>query len=103
MERNSSMLKAIKAGILIFLVGGFLAYTVHKIYIGDPQVYALKIELFRIDQEAKTERAKTIALAGENKEAIIEIKNNFRWIRQNQNELRVQNNEILKVLKELKK
>jgi len=96
-------------GAAITLAITFGAYTIHKIYVGDPEVYAQKIELLKIEKEAKADRMQNRVISLANEKAIIEIKNNFAWIKAGQQELKIQNdsikyvqNEILKTLKEIK-
>ena len=96
-------------GILITLIGGVLGYSALKMYVLDPQVYAQKIEVARIDNEAKEERVRISILSMQNKEAIIVMQNNFDWISKAQSRLETQNSniqssqeEILKALKDLR-
>lgn len=109
-SENNGLEKRIKIGILIILVGGFLGYSTFKIYVLDPAVYAEKALVSNLAAETKIERTSNLKLATQNKESIIRIESNFDWIRRNQETLqrqgeRIQDNqnELLKVVKELKK
>ena len=109
-SENNGFEKKIKIGLLIILAGGFLGYSALKIYVLDPAVYAEKVLVSNLAAETKTERTFNRSLATQNKESIIRIESNFDWIRRNQEILQRQNdriqdtqNELLKVVKELKK
>jgi len=109
-SKNNGFEKRMKVGLLIIIIGGFLSYSALKIYILDPAVYAEKVMVLNLASETKMERIFNLSLATQNKESIIRIESNFDWVRKNQEVMQHQNsqiqgniNELLKVVKELKK
>ena len=102
-KKTNNNLKTIKIGILVLLVGSFLVFTVHKIYISDPFLYAKQNDFTKMVEEAKIDRNRNNVLAVANKEAIIEIRSNFNWIKTNQLDLKKQSEQILKTLEEIRK
>ena len=109
MTPNSTLKKAVIAvsgGLLI----AFICFTIHRIYVEDPKVYAQKADVTAFMTESRNDRSDTKALATQNKEAITEMRTNFKWIKESQEELKLQNAntqasqmKILEALKDLKK
>jgi len=109
MLKNSTFKKAIITASVVLLLS-FVGFTIHKIYIKDAEVYAQKSEVAAFVMESRKDRSNTKSLAIENKEAITEMRTNFKWIKESQEELKLQNAntlasqmKILEALKDLKK
>ena len=101
-NKNKSMM-TIRTGILISLISAFAVFTIHKIYITNPSVYAQKVEIIEVRKNLEKETEKNNKLALQNREAVIKIQSNLEWIRESQEYVKGQNLEILKYLKNLKK
>ena len=95
---NGSLMKSLRIGILILLCGGFIAYTVHKIYVEDPKVYAYKIDLVKLEIQSKSEREANADISLQNRETISVIQSDLSWLKDSQLAVKDQNKEILKVL-----
>ena len=109
MPQNSTTKKAIVTASVVCVLS-FVGFTIHKIYVKDPEAYAQKKEVAEFVIESRQGRANTKALAIENREALTEMRTNFKWIKEAQEELKLQNAnslatqmKILDALKDLKK
>jgi len=96
--------------VAVTILMAFVAYTVHKIYVYDPQAYAYKIDLAEVTTQAKVDILANRTASLLNEKAIIEMRSNFIWIQKNQEDLMKKTNEaqdiqekILGILKTMKR
>ena len=89
-QESNNIQRLVKIGILVALVGGFVAFTIHKIYIADPECYASKIELLRIEADTKRDVLSNRTLSQTNEKSIIRMEGSINNIEKNQGELKSQ-------------